>query len=435
MSQLAMAAILLAVLFVSLAAGLWVSLSLFLVSVIAYLLIDMANYGQIVATISWGAVSSWTLAPLPMFIWMGEILFRSALAQHLFDGLSVWLNRIPGRLFHVNILASGLFAAICGSSAATVAILGKVTLPQLKRLGYRESFAIATLGGAGTLGLLMPPSIMMIIYAMAAEISVSRLFIAGVFPGVLLICLFMGYTILYNLIHPDAAPPAEVSADRGRWRSTLKLLPVVVLIVTVLGSIYSGVASPIEASAIGVLGALILTRLEGSLTWQVFREGLMATVNTSAMLLFIIVAAAVLTNAMGFIGLPQALAEYVEMLHLSPALLLVALTLLFIVLGCFLEGVSVILLTTATILPMVQAAGIDPLWFGIYLIIVVEMAEITPPVGFNLFVLQALSGKDVFHIARYTSPFFLILVLALILIWIFPGIVTWLPQTMTAIHR
>lgn len=433
MSEMLIAGVLLTVLFVSLAAGMWISFSLLLVSVSAYFLAGIDDWGRIIATISWGAVSSWTLAPLPMFLWMGEILLRSGLARNLFDGLSVWLNRIPGRLFHVNVLASGLFAAVCGSSAATVATVGKVSLPHLKRLGYRESFALATLGGAGTLGLLIPPSIMMIIYGVAAETSVSRLFMAGVFPGIMVLLLFMGYTIVYNLIHQNAAPAAEPDLHHvSKWRATWKLLPVIALIVGVLGSIYGGIASPTEASAIGVLGALVLSWCEGSLSWKVFREGLMATVKTSTMLLFIIAAASVLTNAMGFIGLPQALAEYVAALNLPPGALVLVLSLLFIVLGCFLDGISVILLTTATILPMVEAAGIDLIWFGIYLVIIVEMAQITPPVGFNLFVLQALSGKDPISIARDTLPFFLILILVLVLIWYFPELVTWLPQTMTA---
>lgn len=431
MSMMMIAGILLLLLFVLLACGLWVSLSLLCISIVGYLLIDNGNWGNIVATISWASVSGWSLAPLPLFIWMGEILFRSGLSRNLFDGLSIWLNRIPGRLFHVNILSSGLFAAVCGSSAATVATVGNITLPQLKRLGYKESFFIATLGGSGTLGLLIPPSIMMIIYGVAAQISVSRLFMAGIFPGILMIALFMGYTVIYNLIYPDAAPKTQLAGNKDKWRATLKLLPVILLIIAVLGSIYAGIASPTEASAVGVLGALILTKIEGSLTWRVFKDGLMSTVKTSSMLLFIIVAASVLTNSMGFIGLPNGLAQYVQTLNLSSGQLLIALTILFVVLGCFLDGISVILLTTATILPMVQAAGIDLIWFGIFLVIVVEMAQITPPVGFNLFVLQALSGKDLAKIARYTLPFFLLLLFALVLIWWFPEIVTWLPHTMT----
>lgn len=432
MDQLTIAVILLAVLFGSLALGLWVSLSLLLVAVSGYWLIDNSQWGNITATIAWGSIADWKLAPLPMFIWMGEILFRSGLSKNLFDGLSVWLNRLPGKLFHVNTLSCGIFAAVSGSSAATVATVGNITLPQLKRLGYRESYAIGGLGGSGTLGLLIPPSIMMIIYGVAAEVSVSRLFMAGVLPGLLLIALFMGYTAIYCWLNPDAVPnhPPEAAQD-NKLRATLKLLPVVLLIAAVLGSIYAGIASPIEASGLGVVGALVLTLLEGSLTWQAFCDGLMAAVKTTAMLLFIIVAATVLTNAMGFIGLPRELAQAVAAMDLSVGLLIVMLTLLFIVLGCFLDGISVILLTTATILPMVQAAGIDPLWFGIYLVIVVEMSQITPPVGFNLFVLQSLTGKDLIEIARYTMPFFFLMMLAIVLIWVFPEIVTWLPTTMT----
>lgn len=431
MSQIEIAAILIGILFVALGLGLWVSLSLLLVAVSGYWLIDNGNWGQITATIAWGSVANWTLAPLPMFIWMGEILFRSGLSKNLFDGLSVWLDRIPGKLFHVNILSCGIFAAVSGSSAATVATVGNITLPQLKRLGYRESFSIATLGGSGTLGLLIPPSIMMIIYGVAADISVARLFMAGVFPGLLLIGLFMGFTMLYSTVVKGATPDTP-SEKRNKWQATVKLLPIIGLIVAVLGSIYVGFATPIEASALGVFGSLIITKLEGSLTWKTFTDGLMAAVRTTSMLMFIIVAAHVLTNSMGFIGLPRALADYVASMDLSPAMLIVALSIAFIILGCFLDGISVILLTTATIIPLVESAGIDLIWFGIYLVLIVEMSQITPPVGFNLFVLQSLTGKDMLSIAKYTLPFFLLMALALVLIYLFPEIVTWLPTTMTA---
>lgn len=431
MSQIEIAGILIGILFLALGLGLWVALSLLLVAVSGYWLIDNDNWGQITATIAWGSVANWTLAPLPMFIWMGEILFRSGLSKNLFDGLSVWLNRIPGKLFHVNILSCGIFAAVSGSSAATVATVGNITLPQLKRLGYRESFSIATLGGSGTLGLLIPPSIMMIIYGVAADISVARLFMAGVFPGLLLIALFMGFTVLYSLINKEATPKAPLE-QRSKWQATLKLLPVIGLIVAVLGSIYAGFATPIEASALGVFGSLIITKLEGSLTKKTFIDGVMAAVRTTSMLMFIIVAAHILTNSMGFIGLPRALADYVASLNLNPAMLIVALSIAFIILGCFLDGISVILLTTATIIPFVESAGIDLIWFGIYLVLIVEMSQITPPVGFNLFVLQALTGKDMFSIARYTLPFFLLMAFAVALIYLFPQIVTWLPTTMTA---
>lgn len=429
MSQTVIALILMASLFLSLASGLWVALSLLLVSIIGYIMAGTSTWGEALATIAWGAIGD-SLAPLAMFVWMGEILFRSGLSKNLFDGLSVWLNRLPGRLYHVNILASGIFAAVCGSSAATVATVGNITLPQLKRLGYHENHAIGSLGGSGTLGLLIPPSIMMIIYGVSAQVSVSRLFMAGVLPGLLLILLFMGYTIFYSLRHPEYAPKNNAENAPSKLHATIKLFPVVALITLVLGSIYQGIASPTEASALGVIGALALTFFERSMTITIFKEGLMATVRTTAMLMLIIVAAQILTNAMGFIGLPRYLAETVQHMNLSAGWLIFALSILFIVLGCFLDGISVILLTTATILPMIDAAGIDKIWFGIYLILIVEMAQITPPVGFNLFVLQALTGKDLLRIARNTFPYFLILAFAILLLWLFPDIATWLPRTM-----
>jgi len=282
MDQIEIAFILIGILFTALGLGLWVALSLLLVAVSGYVLIDNDNWGQITATIAWGSVSSWTLAPLPMFIWMGEILFRSGLSKNLFDGLSVWLNKIPGKLYHINILSCGIFAAVSGSSAATVATVGNITLPQLKRLGYKESFSIATLGGSGTLGLLIPPSMMMIIYGVAADISVARLFMAGVFPGILLICLFVGYTMIYSVINKDITPDNELISE-NKWRATLKLLPIMGLIVAVLGSIYVGIATPIEASALGVFGALVITKIEGSLSKATFISGIISAVKTSSM--------------------------------------------------------------------------------------------------------------------------------------------------------
>ncbi len=430
MTHIEIAGILISILFLTLGLGLWVSLALLVVSISGYMLIGNDNWGQISATIAWGSVANWTLAPLPMFIWMGEILFRSKLSKNLFDGLSIWLDKVPGKLFHINILSCGIFAAVSGSSAATVATVGNITLPQLKRLGYKENFSIATLGGSGTLGLLIPPSIMMIIYGVSAEISVARLFMAGVLPGILLIVLFMGFTIIYSLINKTATPET-VEHHSNKWHATLKLLPIIGLIFTVLGSIYLGYATPIEASALGTFGALVITRLEGSLTIATFIDGLMAAVKTTSMLMFIIVCASILTNAMGFVGIPRALADYVATLGLSPMMLIVVLSIAFIILGCFLDGISVILLTTATIIPLVETAGIDLLWFGIYLVLIVEMSQITPPVGFNLFVLQSLTGKDIISIAKYTFPFFCLMGVAILLIYVFPEIVTWLPTTMT----
>lgn len=439
MSMVIISFVLIAVLLLFLGAGLWVALSLLLTAIVGLMMIGNDGWGNIMATISWSSVSSWTLTPLPMFIWMGEILFRSNLSKNLFDGLSVWLNRIPGKLYHVNILSCGVFSAVSGSSAATVATVGNITLTHLKRLGYRESFSMGLLGGSGTLGLLIPPSIMLIIYGVSADISVARLFMAGVFPGLLLICLFMGYTIIYCLIDKTAVPekPPVNSADAteaplNKLQATIKLFPVLLLITLVLGSIYTGFASPSEAASLGVLAALFLALIERSLTLKSFTEGLLAAAKTSSMLLFIIVCASVLSNSMGFVGLPRELALFVKNLNLSPGMLIIILSIMFIILGCFLDGISVVLLTTAIILPLVKDSGIDLIWFGIYLVLVVEMSQITPPVGFNLFVLQGLTGKDILTIAKYTIPFFFLILLSIFILWLFPEIATWLPTTMTA---
>jgi len=362
---------------------------------------------------------------------MGEILFRTRLSKDLFEGLTPWLGRLPGQLFHVNILSCGIFAAVSGSSAATAATIGRMTLPELKQRGYDTRMAIGTLAGSGTLGLLIPPSIILIVYGVAAEVSVARLFMAGAIPGLLLVCLFMGYTAFWAKIHPQSVPHEQghyTWADK--FKAIRNLLPVLGLIIFVLGSIYTGLTTPTEAAAFGVAGALVLSLLSGTLSRQSFNESLMGAVKTSCMIALILAGAAFLTISMGFLGLPRMLAEIITTLQLSPYMLLVYLTLLFVILGCFLDGISVVVLTTSVVLPMVQQAGIDLLWFGIYIVLVVEMSQITPPVGFNLFVIQALTGKNILYIARAALPFFLLILLAVVLITVFPSIVTALPDLM-----
>jgi tripartite ATP-independent transporter DctM subunit len=367
-----------------------------------------------------------------MFIWMGEILYRTRLAADLFEGLSPWLRRIPGRLLHINVLASGIFAAVIGSSAATTATVGKIALPELLRRGYPERMVLGSLAGSGTLGLLIPPSVMMIVYGVAAEVSVARLFIAGLLPGLLVMLLFMGWVVLSGLLNADKMPPPDPPLPLGqRLRGLLKILPVLLLMVAVIGSIYAGIATPTEAASLGVLGALIIAFWTRSLSWQGLLESLMGAVRTSSMIGFILAGAAVLSIAMAFTGIPAALAAWVAGLGLSKYALLAVLMLLFLVLGAFLDGISIIVLTTSVILPLAKAVGIDLLWFGIFLVIAVELAQITPPVGFNLFVLQGLSGRDIFTIARSALPFLTMLLLAAALITVFPQIVTWLPARMT----
>jgi len=431
MEQLVSSLVLVVALFALLGSGVWVAFSLLAVGYIGMAFFTSAPVGQVMATTIWGASNSWALAALPLFIWMGEILFRSRLSEDLFGGLAPWMARLPGRLMHVNILGCGIFAAVSGSSAATCATVGKMSIPELKRRGYHETMMIGTLAGSGTLGLLIPPSIILIVYGVATEESIARLFIAGVLPGILLVCLFMGYVAVWSLLNPDKVPAPDAAVGlRERIYASRRLIPVILLIAGVIGSIYFGIASPTDAAAVGVLLSLLLSWLSGTLNRQTFLDGLMGATRTSCMIAFILAGAAFLTVAMGFTGIPRLLAEWIGALELSPYMLLLALTLFFVVLGCFLDGISVVVLTTAVILPMVEAAGIDRIWFGIYVVLVVEMSQITPPVGFNLFVLQGLTGRNILQIAGAALPFFLLLLLAVVLIVVFPEIATWLPERM-----
>ncbi|WP_337869353.1 TRAP transporter large permease subunit [Meiothermus sp.] len=430
LTQIALFLVLL--LLVLLGSGVWIALALLGVGWAGLQFFTNTPPGASVASSLWGSVSSWSLAALPMFIWMGEILYRTRLAADLFEGLSPWLRRIPGRLLHINVLASGIFAAVIGSSAATTATVGKIALPELLRRGYPERLVLGSLAGSGTLGLLIPPSVMMIVYGVAAEVSVARLFIAGLLPGLLVMLLFMGWVMLSGLLNAREMPPPDPPLPLGqRLRGLLKILPVLLLMVAVIGSIYAGVATPTEAASLGVLGALIIALWTRSLSWPGLLESLMGAVRTSSMIGFILAGAAVLSIAMAFTGIPAALAAWVAGLGLSKYALLAVLMLLFLVLGAFLDGISIIVLTTSVILPLAKAVGIDLLWFGIFLVIAVELAQITPPVGFNLFVLQGLSGRDIFTIARSALPFLAMLLVAAALITVFPQIVTWLPARMT----
>jgi len=431
MSEIGTTVLLLVFLLSLLAGGLWVAFSLLAVGMAGILLFSSAPLGSVLATTSWGASNSWALAALPLFIWMGEILFRSKLAEDMFTGLSPWLTRLPGRLLHVNIFGCAIFAAVSGSSAATAATIGKMSIPELRRRHYPDKMVIGTLAGSATLGLLIPPSIILIVYGVATEQSIARLFIAGILPGLMLVSMFVGYVVIWSLLHRK-----DIPQDRQRHslvekiRRSGRLIPIILLIVGVIGSIYSGIASPTDAAAVGVLLSLGLSRLSGTLNRQTFLDGLMGATKTSCMIAFILAGAAFMTVAMGFTGIPRILAVWISTLGLSPYALLGALSIFFIVLGCFLDGISVVVLTTSVIMPMVEQAGIDPLWFGIFIVLVVEMAQITPPVGFNLFVIQGQTGMNILRVAAAAVPFFLLLMAALILITLFPTIVTVLPNMM-----
>ena len=431
MNDLVITAALLIALLLILGSGVWVGLTLTGVAWIAVTLFSSRPAGDAMAVTVWGSSSSWTLTALPLFVWMGEILFRTRLSNDMFKGLAPWVQGLPGRLLHTNVIGCTIFAAVSGSSAATCATIGKMTLPELTRRGYPEHMVIGTLAGASTLGLLIPPSIIMIVYGVAAEVSISKLFIAGVLPGIMLAMLFSGYIMVWALRNPQQVPAADGKYTfMQKLAASTSLIPVVSLIIAVLGSIYSGVATATEAAAVGVVGSLVISALQGSMNWPTFRDAIMGATRLYCMIALILAGAAFLTLAMGYIGLPRHLAEWIASLGLSQAQLIVALALFYIILGCFLDGISMVVLTMGVLMPTVQAAGIDAIWFGIFIVLVVEMAQITPPVGFNLFVLQGMTGRQLTWIAKVTMPMFFLMCVAVALIYIFPGIVTWLPQQM-----
>lgn len=417
-----------------LGSGVWIAIALMGTAWIALEFFSPFSPGPILASDFWGASYGWDLTALPMFIWMGEILFRSGLADNMFRGLSPWLNRLPGRLLHTNIIGSGMFAAVCGSSAATCATVGKMTLPELERRGYDSNMAIGTLASASTLGLLIPPSIVLIVYGVVTEQSISRLFMAGIGPGLMILAMFMTYLVLWALIkgNREGLTGADESSMSfaEKLRNTWALVPILLLIGGIIVTIYGGLASPTEAAAVGVVLSMVIARFNGHFNREIFTSSLFAAVRTACMIGFIIAGASFLTSAMGFTQVPMQLARTIGEMGLSPTMLLIALTLLLLIMGCFLDGISLILLVTAIIMPVVSAAGFDLIWFGIYLVIVVEMSQITPPVGFNLFVIQGLTGKDIFTITKATLPFFLLMALAIALMHIFPEIALYLPQAM-----
>ncbi len=414
-----------------LGSGVWVGISMIGVSTIGMMMFTSRPVGDAMATTMWSMGSSWSLTALPLFVWMGEILFRTKLSENLFKGLAPWLARLPGGLVHVNILGCAIFAAISGSSAATVATVGKMSIPELRKRNYPESFLLGTLAGSGTLGLLIPPSIILIIYGVTVEESIAKLFIAGVVPGIMLAFLFMIYVIGWSIKNKKIMP--RISEDFSfleKIKQSGQLLPVLLLIIAVIGSIYAGVATATEAASLGVLGALILSYFQNSLTKESFSKSLLGATKTSCMIAFILAGSSFLTLAMAFTGLPNNLAVLIDKLQLSPYMLLLVLTLFYIILGMFLDGISAVVLTMAIIEPMIRQAGFDMVWFGIYLVIVVEMAQITPPVGFNLFVLQGMAKRDMGFIARSAFPLFLLMILAVIIIIAFPQLALWLPEQM-----
>ena len=431
MTELILIIFFITILLFFLGTGIWVALSMVGVSAIGMILFTSRPVGDAMATTIWGTTSSWTLTALPLFVWMGEILFRTKLSENLFQGLSPWMQKLPGGLIHVNVVGCALFAAISGSSAATVATVGKMSIPELRKRKYPEKILLGSLAGSGTLGLLIPPSIILIIYGVTVQESIAKLFIAGIFPGIMIALIFMSYVIIWSLANHKIMPKVnETSSLLDKIKKSKQLLPVILLILGVIGSIYTGVATATEAASLGVVGALTLSYFQKSLNLKTFKESLLGATKTSCMIAFILAGSTFLSLAMGFTGLPRNLAIWIQEMSLSPYALIFVLTIFYIILGMFLDGISAVVLTMAIIEPMIRQAGFDMIWFGIFLVVVVEMAQITPPVGFNLFVLQGMAGKDMGYIAKSAFPLFLLMVLAVIIIIIFPEIALWLPNQM-----
>ncbi|MEM7545323.1 MAG: TRAP transporter large permease subunit [Pseudomonadota bacterium] len=429
MDQFTLTAVFLFVLFLLLGSGVWIGLALMGVAFVGMTLFTSRPAGDAMITVIWTSSSSWTLTALPLFIWMGEILYRTRLSEDMFRGLAPWLARLPGGLLHTNVVGCTIFAAVSGSSAATLTTVGKMSIPELRKRGYPEFMVIGTLAGSATLGLMIPPSLALIVYGVTVNESITQLFMAGVIPGLILASMFSAYVIGWYYLRVEQRPAKEPGMSFGErvWNSRF-LIPVILLVLLVIGSMYFGWATATEAAAFGVIGALVLAAAQGSLSFATFRESLLGATRTSAMIALILMGAAFLSLSMGFTGLPRALANWIAELQLSPMMLIAALTVFYIIIGMFLDGISSIVLTMAVVEPMVRQAGIDPIWFGIFVVVVVEMAQITPPIGFNLFVLQGMTRHDIAYIAKTALPMFGIMVVMVAVLAAFPDIATWLPE-------
>ena len=434
--------VLIFIMFVFLLSSIWIGVSLILTGIVGMLIFEnnlppvisiFDKIGDLLASSMYDSLNSWSLAALPIFILMGEILYKSSISTRLLNGLTPWLNFIPGKLLHVNVAACSLFAAISGSSSATTATVGKITLDELKKRGYSKSLAIGSLAGSGTLGFLIPPSLIMIIYGVLSNVSIGKLFMAGILPGLLLATLYSFYIMIISSIDKSVVPEEDVKYTMNDYIHSLKdLFPVFSLILVVLGSIYGGLATPTEAASLGVLGAVVLAVYFKSFTFDVMKNALLNTIKTSIMISFIIVGAGFLSQVVGFLGIARAISEFIGTLGLSPLMLILIIGVMYIILGMILDGISIVVMTLPIVLPIIVMAGFDPLWFGIFLVFMVELSQITPPVGFSLFVIQSISGEKIEYILKATLPFFLLMIVAVVLITFFPEIVQFLPKYMTA---
>ncbi|GAB6888739.1 TRAP transporter large permease subunit [Desulfothermus okinawensis JCM 13304] len=429
------------IMFLFLLSGLWIGFSLISAAICGMLLYNFnlpptisiwSKIGNLIANSVWNSMNSWSLTALPLFVLMGEVLYRTAISTKLLNGLLPWFSRIPGKLLHINVVACSLFAAVSGSSAATTATVGKITLDELSKRGYDRDLALGSLAGAGTLGFLIPPSLIMIIYGVLSDTSIGKLFIAGIIPGLILASMYSAFIIFKALTNPHIVPESDerTYTFKEKLKSSKELFPVLFLIFIVLGGIYLGFTTPTEAAAIGVIGAYLLAFLFRNITKEIFLESLLSAVSTTCMICFIICGAAFLSQVVGFTGIAAALSNFIAELHLSPYVLIFVLGIMYLFLGMLLDGISIVVMTLPIVLPIVTQAGFKPLWFGIFLVIMVELSQITPPVGFSLFVIQGISNEEIGRILKATFPFFVIMILMVVLLTIFPDIVFYLPGKM-----
>jgi C4-dicarboxylate transporter DctM subunit len=379
----------------------------------------------------WNSINSFVLLAAPLFLLMGNIIIHAGIADRLYGDLSAWVYRVPGRLLVSNILSCSVFAAISGSSVATAATIGQIALPAQRSRGYNMRLVYGSLAGGGTLGILIPPSLNMIVYGSVSDTSVGKLFVAGILPGIVLTGLFVLFIVIYSLMKGGVLRETRESYT---WQDRLvafrSIVPVALLIGAVLGTIYLGVATPTEAAAIGVCGSLLLAILYRRMTWRILKDSFASAAQTTTWILFLIMGANILAYGLGRVGITQQAVEVIVNLRIGKTGILVALIFLYIVLGCLVDPLSMLFLTAPIAIPVLKALGYDLVWFGVLYVVLAETGMITPPVGLNLFTIQGIAKAPMDEVVRGIIPYFCLLMLMIAIMIVFPEVVLWLPNRM-----
>ena len=379
------------------------------------------------------SVVTYDLSIIPLFILMGALASRSGLSQELYDAFNAWLGGFRGGLALATVGACGAFAAICGSSVATAATMSKVALPEMKKYRYSDSMATGSVAAGGIIGILIPPSVILVLYGLLTESSIGDLFIAGFLPGILTILVFMIVISIVTRLHPESGPAGEKSTWKQKLNATLKTWAITALFATVIGGIYFGVFTPTEAAGVGAFGALFIAFSRKRLNREMMKETLLETGQTSAMIFTILIGAITLNNLVIFSGLANALADFVSGLDMSPATVMLIILLMYLIMGCFLDALAMILLTVPIFYPIVIDLGYDPIWFGIIVVMVVELGLITPPIGMNVFVIKGMvQSVPLVSIYKGVLPFVIGQVVLIIAVFLIPEIALWLPETARA---